>query len=151
MPDSLEAPKVRDEELPSPQCAVGAVAEAVEREREHGAGPAVFGEARRDVGMVVLHTDAREIQVRGELAREVLGVEVVGDDLGDHGVERAEVVDCLQERAVRGEMFEVADVVARDDVGANGHRDRALELRSDGEDRPTRTHHHREGLRRVPA
>ncbi len=151
MADSLEATKVGDEQLASPQSAVGPVAEAVEGQGEHRAGPAVLGQARRDVGMVVLHADGRKVEVRGELGREVFGVQVVGDELGDHGVERAEMVDRLHEGAVRSEVLEVTDVVARDDVVAHGHRHRALELGPDGQDRPARRHHHREGLRREPA
>ena len=117
MADSLETTEVRDEELPSPQRAVGAVAESVERQRQHGADPAVLGEARRDVRVVVLHADGSEIEVRRELAREVLRVKIVRDDFGRHRIERAEVVDRLHERPVRGEMLEITDVVARDDLG----------------------------------
>ena len=74
----------------------------------------------------------------GELGRQVLGVQVVGDDLGRHAVEPAQVVDGLEERPVGGQVLEVADVVAGDDVGAERDRHRALQLGADGQDRPRR-------------
>ena len=66
--------------LASPQRAVGAVAEPVEGEPEHRSRATVVDHARRDVGVVVLHRDEREVELLGELGREVLGVEVVGHD-----------------------------------------------------------------------
>ena len=62
-------------------------------------------------------------------------MQVVGHDLGRDAVEVAEVVDGLQERLVRGQVLEVADVVAGHDDVALRDRDRALQLRADGQHR----------------
>ena len=88
------------------------------------------------MGVVVLHRAGLEVEVDGELGREVLGVQVVGHDLRRHAVEAAQVVDRLEERAVGGEVLQVADVVAGHDGVAGGHRHRALQLGSHGQDRP---------------
>ena len=133
MPDALEPVEVGHQELAAPERAVGAVAEPVEREPEHRFGAAVLHHARGDVRVVVLHRDRREVEVEGELRRQVLRMEIVRDDLGPHAVQRGEMVDRLHERLVGREVLEVADVMAGDDVVAARDRDRRLQLRADRE------------------
>ncbi len=126
--------QVRDEELSAPKRPVGAVTEAVEREPEDRRRHAVLGHARGDVRMVMLHGDRRQIDVACVLRRQILGVQVVRHDLGNDAVQRAKMCDRLFERPPRREVLEVADVVARHDLGPLRDGDRALELRADGED-----------------
>ena len=57
--DPFEALEVGHEQLPAPQRPVEAVAETVEGQAEHRSRAAVLGEARRHVGVVVLHRDGR--------------------------------------------------------------------------------------------
>ena len=95
MADPGEPVEVGDEELAAPQRAVGPVAEPVEREPEHRFGAAVLHHARRDVRVVMLHPHGGQVEVERELGREVLRMEVVGDDLGAHAVQRREMVDGL--------------------------------------------------------
>ena len=114
MPDALEAVEVR---RPAPR-RPRACRRARSRARRTpapttGSRAAVLDHARGDVRVVVLHRDGREVEVERELRRQVLRVEVVRDDLGRHAVQRGQVVDGLEERLVRGEVLEVADVVAR--------------------------------------
>ena len=73
--------EVAAQQLAAPERPVGAVARAVEDERERRALLAVLGEARGGVGVVVLDADERDVLLERPLRREVLGVEVVGDDL----------------------------------------------------------------------
>ena len=100
-PTRSKPAQVGHEQLAAPQGGVGAVAETVEGERQH----------RRRCGRAPPCTTATwawwcctatggQVEVGGELGRQVLGMEVVGDDLGLDAVEVAEVVDGLQERAV---------------------------------------------------
>ena len=70
---------------------------------------------------------------------------------GVDAVQRGQVVDGLEERLVRGEVLEVADVVAGDDVVADGDRDRALQLAADGQHRARGANGSAQRLRRVPA
>ena len=134
MADAAEPGEVGDEELSAPQRPVRPVAEAVEAHGEHGFDTTVLDHARGGVGVMVLDADQWTIEIEGELRREVLRVEVVGDEVGDHAVQRRQVIDRLEERRVRGDVFEVADVVAGDHVAALGHRHRVLQLGPDGED-----------------
>ena len=75
-------------------------------------------------------------------------MQVVGDDLGRDVVEPAQVIDGLQERLVRREVLEVADVMAHHRVGPERHGDRRLELGAHGQDRPGRTPDERHRLGR---
>ena len=71
---------------------------------------------------MVLDADVWTVELDGELRREVLRMEVMGDEVGDHTVQRRQVFDRLEERGVRGDVSEVADVMTGDYVGALGHR-----------------------------
>ena len=150
--DAAKAGQVGDEELAAPERAVGAVPDAVEADRQHRLGAAVLDETRRGVGVVVLHSDRRQPELEGELRRQVLRMEVVGDDLGHDPVQPGKVVDRLEERPVRRQVLEVADVMAGDDVAALGDGDGALQLRTDGEHGGRRgVEGQRQRLRRVAA
>ena len=134
MAHPAEAGEVGDEELSAPQRPVGPETESVEAHGQHGRDTTVLDHARGGMGVMVLDADEWTVELDGELRREVLRVEVMGDEVGDHTVQRRQVFDRLEERGVRGDVFEVADVMAGDHVGALGHRHRVLQLRSDGED-----------------
>jgi hypothetical protein len=142
--------EVRHQQLAAPRRAVGAQAQAVEGHAEDGLGSPVLGQAGGDVGVVVLDADRRQVEVGGELGRQVLRVQVVGHHLGGHAGERAQVVDRLQERPVGGKVLEVADVVAGHHRVALGHRHRALQLGPHRQHVPARRGGQPDRLRRVP-
>ncbi len=144
----LGGPQVGDQHLATPQGAVGAVPDAVEGQGHHPIGATVLDQARSHVRVVVLHPDQRQAEIVGHLGRQVLGVEVVGHRLRLDVVEVAEVVDRLEERLVRGEVLEIADVMARHDVLLARHGHRALELGAHGEDRTGRGTREANGGRR---
>ena len=79
---ALERGEVAAQQLAAPERPVGPVAGAVEDERERRALLAVLGEAGGRVRVVVLDADELAVLLERPLRREVLGVEVVGDDLG---------------------------------------------------------------------
>ena len=83
--------------------------------------------------MVVLDRPRLEVELEGVLRGQVLGVQVVSDDLRFDPEEPAEVDRRLQEGLIGGEVLEVADVMAADEERLLGHRDRVLELGADGE------------------
>ncbi len=84
---------------------------------------------------MVLDADQRTIEFEGELRREVFRVKVVGDEVGDHAVQRRQMIDGLEKRRVGGHVFEVADVMAGNHLTALGHGHRVLQLGPDGKDR----------------
>ena len=151
MPDTLEPVEVGEEELATPERAVGAVAEPVEREPEHRFGAAVLHHARGDVRVMVLHRHCGKVEVERELGRQVLRMEIVRDHFREHAVERGEVVDGLEERLVGREVLEVSDVMAGDDVVATGDGDRRLQLGAEREHGALRRERQRHGLGCVSA
>ena len=60
-------------------------------------------------------------------------MQIVRDDVGPHPVKRRQVVECLQERLIRGNVLQVTDVVTRHDVVTARDRNRRLQLRANRE------------------
>ena len=135
MPDARERPQVAEQQLAAPRDAVGTVPGPVVDRADGGAGEAVLGQARREVRVVVLDADELDAVALERIARgQVLGVQVVRDDLGTHVEEPLEVRDALAERRQRLGVAQVPDVMADPRPPAAGDAERALELRAAGED-----------------
>ena len=97
--------------------------------------------------MVVLHGhELHALAVERVGRREVVGVQVVRDDLRDDVEEPLEVRDALAEGGQRLGVAQVADVVPDPGARALGQAEGALELRAAGQDR--RAAGDREGLGR---
>ena len=71
---------ISDHKLPAPDCAVRAVAGSIEGHADYRFIQAVFGHDRNDMGMVMLHADLRQRQFFGVFCRQILRMQVVGDD-----------------------------------------------------------------------
>ena len=84
--------------------------------------------------MSLLTSAATKGEVVGELGAEVVGVRVGGDDGGMGFVEGLEVGNDAAEGFERLVGFQVADMLAGEDLGADGEGDGVLELGADGED-----------------
>ena len=150
---AIESVVSGDEDLATPDRAVGAVAGAVEREADHPltVGHTVLGHHRRDVGVVVL--DERHVAGRvglgpptGLVARVRVGDEQVGFD----AVHLGELAGGLLERGERLDAAHVADVLAHPRVGTGREAERVLQLTADGDDR-RRLEREPHRQRRVPA
>ena len=149
-PHALEPAQVAAQQLAAPHRPVGAVPGPVVDRPQRRPGLAVLGQARGQVRVVVLH--AHEIDIRAlerELRRQVLGVQVVGDDLGLHREQPLEVRDARDEGAQRLVVLQVADVVAHPRPRALGHAERALQLRPAREHVPRRRHRQPEAVGHV--
>ena len=95
---ALEAVEVADQQLAAPDRAVGAVAGAVVDRPDRRAALAVLGQARGEVGVVVLDADVLDALARQRVGRrQVVGVQVVGDDLRRDREQPLEVRDALGE------------------------------------------------------
>ena len=132
---ALEPVEVAAQQLAAPERSVGAVPRAVEDERERGPLLAVLGEARGGVRVVVLDADELRVLLERPFRREVLGVEVVGDDVGLDAEHREVEREVAAERRVRGRRVEVAEVRREERLAATRDAERALELGADGDDR----------------
>ena len=74
-----------EEQLAAPRRAVGAVPGAVVGESQHGTAQAVLRHHARDMRVVMLHADGDGAVAAERVARrQVVGVEIVRDDLGRH-------------------------------------------------------------------
>ena len=145
--------QIRGEDLPAPQRPIVAHPEAVVGDADERIGEPVLRGARDDVGVVVLDRDAPlggEV-CDGVLRGEVLGVEVVGRDLGLEREQPTEMREAVREGPVRRQVLEVA-VVGRD-VGPSpaGQGERVLQLRADRQDRPLCCYGEGQGLGGVAA
>ena len=77
-----------------------------------------------------------QVEIEGELGREIFGMEVVGDDLRGHAVQLTQMRHGLVEGAVLDQVLQIADVVADDHGGALCHRDGVLKLGADRQHLP---------------
>ena len=122
---------------------------AVEDERQRRPSFAVLGEAGGGVCVVVLNLDDREVLLVRPLRREVLRMEVAGDQLranAEHVEVELEIVD---ECAIRRLGVEVAEVRREERALARGDAEGGLELRAGGYERLRRRERQRRG--REPA
>ena len=102
------------------------------------------------MGVVVLDLPNRETGTLRKPGREVVGMGIAGDHGGLVLVDPPQVVDHLPERVERLPGFEVADVLADEDVPAPGYGDGVLQVRTDRQHRGRfvhrrRLHSHRQG------
>src|SRR5712691_9243835 len=80
-----------DERFPAPNMSVGAVASSIKGKSDDSTFEAILRHTTCNVGVVVLHSDQfRSALLLRPFGGEVIGVEVVGDDL------RADFEDPLQ-------------------------------------------------------
>ena len=98
----------------------------------------MLGEAGGRVGVMVLDADELGVLLERPFRREVLGVEVVGDRLGDDVEHREVELEVGPEGAVGELGVEVAEVRREKRLAAAGDAEGALELGADGQDRPRR-------------
>ena len=75
---------------------------------------AVLGEACRDVGVVMLDAHDREPAFAGVGGRQVVRVQIAGDGVGPRGEQALAVGDVAPELLERGQMPQLAEVLAVD-------------------------------------
>src|SRR5215213_12014034 len=126
------------EELSTPDGAVCAVAGPVEGNPDDAlfCGTFVVREAARDVRPVVLDADSREpgfLQLTGVFGGQVLGMDVVVNQLRAHVEEPAIMLDSFLEGSQRLVVFHVPDVVAHEDMAVFSQAERVFELSTTGQ------------------
>jgi hypothetical protein len=88
----------------------------------------VLGQARGDMGLVVLDRVHRPARFSGKLGREVVGMKVADDPLGPDAQQPAEVVGRRAVAAPRGGRREVADVLAQNNLAPGRERHGGLQV-----------------------
>ncbi len=96
----------------APQCAVVAVARAVGSNADDVLGKVMLCHDAGNVGVVVLHSDARQGLAQCVARCEIVGVHVVGYDCRGNVEQMAVVCNGVLVGGKRFEVFEVANVVA---------------------------------------
>ena len=124
---------VGDEKFAAPDRAVGAETGAVPREAKDGRREFVFRHAGGNVGEVMLH--ANGIAAFGELARKIAGMRVARHGLGRDIVERGQIPADPAEGFVRGGRFQIADVLADEDIVPEAERNGVFQMRAHGQHR----------------
>ena len=133
---AFEFAEVAGEDLASPDGAVGPVARAVEDRPHRLLGDAVLRQARRQMRVVVLDRDGFDALARERVTgRQVVGMEVVGDDLGLDREQSPEMVDPAAIGLERLEVLQVSHVGTDPRAGALGDAEGVLELGPAAEDR----------------
>ena len=153
MRDTFDA-FVRDEEkFPAPNRAVQAVAGAVPRNAERGRRNFIFRHARQDVGDVMLDADygrdallrvlaERQLGPTGllrKLRREIIRVQIGGDDLRLGLVKIFEIGDDTAEGGVRLLRFQIANVLADENLVADRQRNGVFQMSANGQNNFRRT------------
>src|SRR5580693_2495273 len=110
MTHPFEVTQVADQQLPAPNCPVGAVATPIEHGANDRAKLTVLGKTGGQMGMMVLHGDAlHSVTLTGESSREVIGVRIVRDHLRDDGEQPLKMLNSLPEGSKRLVVLQVAD------------------------------------------
>ena len=119
---ALVAAQVADEQLAAPDRAVVAESGAVEDRPDGRARDPLLGEARGQVGMVMLDADqCHVVALERVLGRQVARMKIVGDESRHDREGPLEVLDALAVGGERRDVLEVADVMR--DPGVRSARD----------------------------
>jgi hypothetical protein len=104
-----------DEEFPAPEVAVAPITRPVPSYADHWPLAAILRHTTGDVRMVMLNSDMWEpFQRPCIVAGEVPRMKIIGDGLRDDFEEPFEVLDALDEGAIRLIVLQLADVVAQE-------------------------------------
>src|SRR5579871_988915 len=133
MCDALHAVSVCVKKFPAPDRAIDAVSGAIPRDAQILAFDAVLRGAGGDVRLVVLDVDQREAGSFRPLRGGIIRMEIAGDRLRLEAIESAEIGDGALERSARLERIEIADMLAEEDVLADGDRHCVLQMPADRE------------------
>ena len=152
MAGPLEAVETADQQLAAPDRPVGAVPGAVIDRADGRATLPVLGQARRQVGVVMLDPDGLEVLALERIfGREVLRMQIVSHEFGAHSEEAGEVLDALGEALKRLVILQVADVMRHPRSRALRHAEGVLQLRAAGEDGACCLQRNRDARRGVAA
>src|ERR1017187_5020153 len=136
MSGAFEAFMAGDEHFSAPDFSIGAVARSIQGEADHPAFKVILRHTTGNVCVVVLHAN----QLRSALFErpsggEVVGMEVVGDDLRSNLENPLQMLDSFVEKAIAFCVLQISDVLAQESVLSFGEADGVLEFASDGQDR----------------
>src|SRR5260370_41138148 len=105
--------KAGDKHFSAPNMSVGAVAGSVQGEPDHSAFEVVLRHTTCNVGVVVLHSDQlRSALLQRPFGGEVVGMEVIGDDLRADFEDPLQMLDSFVEETITFYVLQISDVLA---------------------------------------
>src|SRR5450755_778998 len=112
MSGAFEAFIAGDQPLSAPNLSVGTVASSIQGKSDYSAFEVVLRHTTCNVGVVMLDADELRSGLFERPARgEVIGVEVVGDDLRTDLEDPLEVFDGLVEKIITFDIFQISNVL----------------------------------------
>src|SRR5437899_4726657 len=150
MCDTLILTVFHSEEFTAPDRAVEAVSGAIPGNAEIRTFHIVLRSARSYVRLMMLHPNDRQSRLLCPVCRGVVRMQIADDRLGLETVEPAEVVDGALEGVTRFERFQVADVLADENVLPDSDGNRVLQMAAHCEHR-LHISRHANSQRRVAA
>src|ERR1700722_9642967 len=98
MADALELHQVRDQKFAAPDGAVEPKTEPIESNSDRRSLFSVVSEARSNVRMMMLHADDLDaFQFQGVFRRQILGMQIEGDNRGIYIEQSSKMIDSLAE------------------------------------------------------
>ena len=98
MADALKLRQVRDQKFAAPDSAVEPESKPVESDPDRRSLLSVISKACSDVRMMMLHADELDaLKVEGVFRRQILGMQIEGDDLGSYAEQSSKMIDAFAE------------------------------------------------------
>ncbi len=138
MSQSAEGAVIPHQELPTPDGAIRTEARAVERHADHRLIEIILRHATGHVGVMMLDADrwTRPSVLRAYRGRLIIGMQIVDQELRPQ-VEKSLIMrDRLGVGAEGLVVIEIADVMAEEGMTSPAHRERRLQLATQGQRRP---------------
>ncbi len=121
------------QELAAPDGAIVAVARAVPRNPQRGTVLGVLGQARHDMGVMMLHGHPGQTLLLGVPGREVVGMGVVHDLCRLHAEQAGEIGHILLVACTYGGRVQVADVLPQEELSPSRESNRRLQMPARGQ------------------
>jgi hypothetical protein len=133
--DALVAIALYAEELPAPDRAIKPISVAIPGNAEVGTFDIILCRTRGDVCLMMLHPNHAKAGVLGPVRRGVVGMQIADHRFRLEAVESAQICDRILEGLTRLESFQVADVMAEEDVAPDRDGDCILQMAANREHR----------------
>src|SRR5208282_2218275 len=117
-----------DEHLSAPDFSVGAVASPIQGEPDHPAFKVILRHTTGNVRVVVLHANQlHSTLLQRPSGGEVVGMEVIGDDLRPDLENPLQMFDSFVEKTITFRVLQISDVLAQEGVLSFCEADGVLE------------------------
>src|SRR5208283_215991 len=136
MSGALEVLITSDQHFPAPDVPIGTVASPVKGKSDYATFKVILRHTTRNVRMVVLHTkQLHSTLLQRPFCGEVIGVEIVGDDLRPDLENPLKMPDGFVKKTIAFDVLQISDVLAQESVLSFCKADGVFQLASDRQHR----------------